>query len=184
MRFKLTIMSQKKEEKDPLDWLVEGCGVVCEISLIALVLMVGLEVLSRNFIGVSFSGVEILSGYVLVLLTFLGGSVALKTGAVYRMSVVDNKLHPVFASILALVVHVVAITFLSTIVYYSSKLVLSSYARGVTSQANASIKLWLLQVVIPIGCSVMIVILAAGLISRCYILKPYLIKKHIFSEDP
>ena len=81
------------------------CGFVCETFLVILVLMVSFEVLSRNLFGVSFSGVEILSGYVLVLLTFLGGAVALQAGSVYRMSVIDGKLRPATASLVAMFVH-------------------------------------------------------------------------------
>lgn len=177
------LMTNKTEEKRVLNWIIEGCGFVCELSLVALVLMVGFEVLSRNLFGVSFSGVEILSGYVLVLLTFLGGSVALRAGSVYRMQFVEGNFHPLLASILAILVHLVAIIFLSVIVYYSSKLVLSSFARGVTSQANANIKLWLLQVVIPVGCSTMIMVLVSGLIKKSQLVKAHLLSKRRLGED-
>ena len=176
-------MIEETEEKGVLTWIIDGCGSVCEISLVVLVLMVGFEVLSRNLFGVSFSGVEILSGYVLVLLTFLGGSVALRAGSVYRMQFVEGNFHPFLASILAILVHLAAIIFLSLIVYYSSKLVLSSFARGVTSQANASIKLWWLQVVIPVGCSAMIMILISGLIKKSQLVKARLLGKRRLSED-
>lgn len=179
----LIFMIKKTEEKGALTWIVNGCGFVCEISLVALVLMVGFEVLSRNLFGLSFSGVEILSGYVLVMLTFLGGSVALRAGSVYRMQFVEGNFHPFLASILAILVHLVAIIFLSLIVYYSSKLVLSSFARGVTSQANASIKLWWLQVVIPVGCSTMIMILISGLIKKSQLVKARLLSKRRPGED-
>lgn len=179
----LIFMIKKTEEKGALTWIVNGCGFVCEMSLVALVLMVGFEVLSRNLFGLSFSGVEILSGYVLVLLTFLGGSVALRAGSVYRMQFVEGNFHPFLASILAILVHIVAIIFLSLIVYYSSNLVLSSFARGVTSQANASIKLWWLQVVIPVGCSTMIMILISGLIKKSQLVKARLLSKRLLGED-
>ena len=91
------------------------CGFVCETFLVILVLMVSFEVLSRNLFGASFSGVEILSGYVLVLLTFLGGAVALQAGSVYRMSFIDGKLQPVVASSVAVLVHLFAILFLGFI---------------------------------------------------------------------
>ena len=176
-------MIKKTEEKGAFNWIINGCGFVCEISLVALVLMVGFEVLSRNLFGLSFSGVEILSGYVLVLLTFLGGSVALRAGSVYRMQFVEGNFHPFLASILAILVHLVAIIFLSLIVYYSSKLVLSSFARGVSSQANASIKLWWLQIVIPVGCSTMIMILISGLIKKSQLVKAHLLSKRRPGED-
>ena len=176
-------MIKKTEEKGALNWIINICGFVCEISLVALVLMVGFEVLSRNLFGLSFSGVEILSGYVLVLLTFLGGSVALRAGSVYRMQFVEGNFHPFLASILAILVHLVAIIFLSLIVYYSSKLVLSSFARGVSSQANASIKLWWLQIVIPVGCSTMIMILISGLIKKSQLVKAHLLSKRRPGED-
>ena len=176
-------MIEETEEKGVLTWIIDGCGSVCEISLVVLVLMVGFEVLSRNLFGVSFSGVEILSGYVLVLLTFLGGSVALRAGSVYRMQFVEGNFHPLLASILAILVHLVAIIFLSIIVYYSSNLVLSSFARGVTSQANASIKLWLLQIVIPVGCSTMVMILISGLIKKSQLVKLHLLGERQLDED-
>ena len=140
------------------------CGFVCETFLVILVLMVSFEVLSRNLFGVSFSGVEILSGYVLVLLTFLGGAVALQAGSVYRMSVVDGKLRPATASLVAIVVHLFAIVFLGFIAYYAGRLAISSFERGVTSQANSSIQLWWLQVAIPFGAAAMIFVLTPGLI--------------------
>ncbi len=140
------------------------CGFVCETFLVILVLMVSFEVLSRNLFGTSFSGVEILSGYVLVLLTFLGGAVALQAGSVYRMSFIDGKFQPVVASSVAVLVHLFAILFLGSIAYYSSRLAISSFDRGVTSQANSSIQLWWLQVAIPFGAAAMILVLTSGLI--------------------
>ena len=99
-----------------------------------------------------------------VLLTFLGGAVALQAGSVYRMSVVDGKLRPVTASLVAMLVHLFAIVFLGFIAYYAGRLAISSFERGVTSQANSSIQLWWLQVAIPFGAAAMIFVLTSGLI--------------------
>ena len=79
------------------------------------------------------------------------------------MSFVDGKLRPVVASV-AVLVHLFAILFLGFIAYYSSRLAISSFERGVTSQANSSIQLWWLQVAIPFGAAAMIFVLTPGLI--------------------
>ena len=98
--------------------------------------MVSAEVLGRNIFGFSFSGVEILAGYVLVLLTYLGGAVALSLGSVYRMTLIDRWLRGNKRLCLSVTVHLVAILFLLTIAFHASNLVESSFNRNVTSQLS------------------------------------------------
>ncbi len=130
--------------------MISFCKIVCEIALVLLVVMVSAEVLGRNIFGFSFSGVEILAGYVLVLLTYLGGAVALSLGSVYRMTLIDRWLRGNKRLCLSVTVHLVAILFLLT---------------NVTSQANPDIKLWPLQLAVPFGMCSMALVLSANILT-------------------
>ena len=148
-----------------LSWIISFCKIVCEIALVLLVIMVSAEVLGRNIFGLSFSGVEILAGYVLVLLTYLGGAVALSLGSVYRMTLIDSWLRGNKRLGLSVTVHLVAILFLLTIAFHASNLVESSFNRNVTSQANPDIKLWPLQLAVPFGICSMALVLGANILT-------------------
>ena len=148
-----------------LSWIISFCKIVCEIALVLLVIMVSAEVLGRNIFGFSFSGVEILAGYVLVLLTYLGGAVALSLGSVYRMTLIDRWLRGNKRLCLSVTVHLFAILFLLTIAFHASNLVESSFNRNVTSQANPDIKLWPLQLAVPFGMCSMALVLSANILT-------------------
>lgn len=144
-----------------LNLVISFCKLVCEIALVLLVIMVSAEVLGRNIFGISFSGVEILAGYVLVLLTYLGGAVALSLGAVYRMNLVDSWLDGKKGVIINILVHLLAISFLLIMAFHACNLVESSFNRNITSQANPDIMLWPLQLAVPIGIFSMILVLSS-----------------------
>lgn len=148
-----------------LNRTISFCKFVCEIALVLLVIMVSAEVLGRNIFGFSFSGVEILAGYVLVLLTYLGGAVALSLGAVYRMALIDRWLRGNLMLFLNVAVHLFAILFLLTIALHAFNLVESSFTRNVTSQANPNIKLWPLQLAVPFGLCSMVLVLTANILT-------------------
>ena len=145
--------------------MISFCKIVCEIALVLLVVMVSAEVLGRNIFGFSFSGVEILAGYVLVLLTYLGGAVALSLGSVYRMTLIDRWLRGNKRLCFSVTVHLIAILFLLTIAFHASNLVESSFNRNVTSQANPDIKLWPLQLAVPFGMCSMALVLGANILT-------------------
>ena len=163
----LKLMFFHRNGKPPtlLSWMISFCKIVCEIALVLLVVMVSAEVLGRNIFGFSFSGVEILAGYVLVLLTYLGGAVALSLGSVYRMTLIDRWLRGNKRLCLSVTVHLVAILFLPTIAFHASNLVESSFNRSVTSQANPDIKLWPLQLAVPFGMCSMALVLSANILT-------------------
>ena len=106
-----------------------------------------------------------LIGYVLVLLTYLGGAVALSLGSVYRMTLIDRWLRGNKRLCLSVTVHLVAILFLLTIAFHASNLVESSFNRNVTSQANPDIKLWPLQLAVPFGMCSMALVLSANILT-------------------
>jgi len=156
-----------KPERDAVSRLASSVAransSLCEAILVGLVLVVALEVVLRNTIGVSLQFMEEVSSYLLVLITFLAFSVSLRDGALFRVDVLSERL-PVFTrNILQVVLDLVSIGIVVILLRATSLHVWSSFSRGTISPTELSLPLWIPQLAMPVGLIFVLLVLVAGI---------------------
>jgi TRAP-type C4-dicarboxylate transport system permease small subunit len=156
-----------KPERDAVSrlasFVARANGALCEAILVGLVVVVALEVVLRNTVGVSLQFMEEVSSYFLVLITFLAFSVSLRDGALFRVDVLWERL-PVFTrNILQVVLDLVSIGIVVILLRATSLHVWSSFSRGTISPTELSLPLWIPQLAMPAGLIFVLLVLVAGI---------------------
>ncbi len=133
------------------DLIATVVRVVAGLGLIFLTILVVAEVASRLFINASLNVVEELAGYLVVALTFLGASLALRDGAMFRVGFLFEKLPSSVQRWLALVYSILALSVCGVLIWQTCRLVASSYSRGNVAPTVMMTPLWIPQMLLPFG---------------------------------
>lgn len=75
-----------------LDAINEVALTICEIAMVVMVLVVFLQILSRTFIGSSFSWTEELARYLFIFFVLIGGGVVIGSKSHIAIDIIYNKL--------------------------------------------------------------------------------------------
>lgn len=119
--------------------------------LIALVLLICIDVMLRSLTNVSLGFTEEISGYFVVMLTFFGASLGLRSGALFRVVVVSNLMRPHAQVVLTRLFICVALLCCGVLARVSFNLVLSSFSRGKFSPTVLQTPVWIPQLLLPLG---------------------------------
>lgn len=132
-------------------WLAQFCILMCGAALVLMAVGISAEIVSRNVFHYSMQSVEELTGYMIVLVTFLAMAVAMYENALFRVQFVLDRLSPglrLWAEVLFLLIFA---GFLVVIDYQSIQLVIGSYEGGYVASTLLATPLYLPQLLIPIG---------------------------------
>jgi TRAP-type C4-dicarboxylate transport system permease small subunit len=130
-------------------------GVLCEIVLLAMVLLISVEVVARQF-HYSLEVVDELGGYMLSALTFLSLPVALIGGAFHQVEYVQRRLSPRGRTIAGLVFTALSLAFCLLLAWQLSRLVTRSFASNVIAPTVLGTPLWIPQSAMLIGVAALI----------------------------
>jgi TRAP-type C4-dicarboxylate transport system permease small subunit len=149
--------------KRRLEPLLGAGGIACEAALVIMMLLIAAEVAVRSLFNYSLQFTDELSGYLLVAVTFLGISISLKEGAVFRVDVLYRRLAARVRNALELVFQMLALVFTVLLDYQVIRLVISSYERDVTAPTLLATPLYVPQIIMPVGVSLMALLQFVGI---------------------
>ena len=78
----------------PLGPFEKLCYLLCALSLLAMVVIVAVEVITRNLMGFSFEVSDELGGYIIVLISFLSLSVCQVRQSYHHVEFLQRRLSP------------------------------------------------------------------------------------------
>lgn len=136
---------------------------LCELLVVAMIVLVSGEVVCRSLFGFSLQITHEVAGYLLVSVTFLGIGVSLHDRALFRVEFLFSRLTPRGQCGLQVLFTMLALVFSVILDHQLIRLVASSYVRGVREATILGTPLYLPQLVMPIGVSLMIIVLVADL---------------------
>ncbi|MCE7029614.1 TRAP transporter small permease [Jiella avicenniae] len=122
-------------------------------GLVALACLVLAEVVSRAF-GRSLNVVEELAGYVVVAVTFLGAALAFRDQVMFRVGFVFDALPGVARRALTFVYLALSLGVSGVLIWQTIRLVQSSYSRGKFAPTELMTPLYIPQLLLPVGLSV------------------------------
>lgn len=139
--------------------LLSGQTFVCELVVLSMVLIVSAEVICRQLFGVSLQITYEVAGYLLAALTFFGLGISLRGGGLFRVEFVYMWIPSLARLVLQLLYDFVSLGFSLILDYQLFRQVSSSYARGYAEPTILATPLYIPQMVMPIGVTLMIVVL-------------------------
>jgi TRAP-type C4-dicarboxylate transport system permease small subunit len=128
---------------------------VALVSLVAMTLLVSAEVFSRKFLGVSTLVGEEWPSYMLVYVVFLGLASAYKDNAFISVEIFYRRLSENHQKILRFVCLLLAIVFVLLFDYQLISFVASSYFKSSKSISFSETPLFIPQVAMPIGVTLL-----------------------------
>lgn len=158
-------MSTWRAAARALDRGIALASAAAELMLAALVALVLLEVAARGLLGRSFEGTEELAGYLLVAVVFLGLAGAVRDGELLHIDSMTTRLGAGLQARLEAGCLVLALLVTLALVAAWVQLVLSSFVRGVKAPTGVATPLWLPQLVMPLGGTLLAFALLARLLA-------------------
>jgi len=132
---------------------------LCEAILVVMMTLIMAEVIARSFFSVSLQFVDEYASYTLVWVTFLGMSVALHDGALFRVGIIYDRLSPLAQTALQVLWDLLALVFSSVSAWACLRQVLSSYERDLVAPTVIATPLWIPQIVMPIGSALVVLVM-------------------------
>lgn len=125
------------------------------LGLITLTALVVAEIGSRLILNSSLHVVEELSGYLVIATTLFGASLAIRHDALFQVGFLYGALPTRVKRVLGLVYIVLGIGICGVLIWHSALLVMSSFSRGNVAPTVMMTPLWIPQLLLPVGLSVM-----------------------------
>lgn len=127
------------------------CRIVCELAIIAMMLMIGTELATRALFNFSYQVNTELGGYALLGITFLSFSVGEARHSYHRVQFVDARLGPKTRAVLRLVFDILSWTVVLIMTWQFIRLEIQSWNTGEIASTNLLTPLWMPRLVMPIG---------------------------------
>jgi len=126
------------------------------IFVILMVLLITLEVAGRKFFGFSTLVSDEFSGYMLVLITFMGAAYTVKTEGFTRMEVIYLRSKGRGRWVLNFLIYLIALIFLVITDYWIWAFVLSSYRAEIRSISITQTPLFIPQIFMGVGVTLLV----------------------------
>ena len=142
------------------------CRLLCRLALVAMIVIINSELVTRNVFGFSFYMSDEYGGYLLVALTFLSLPQCILHGSFHRVTFVLHRLPRRIREAVLAAFNVVALAFALVILWQATALVINSRSLNATAPTLLMTPLWIPQLLMPIGMAATSVTLARLLLRR------------------
>jgi len=135
--------------------------LLAEGTILVMVLLIVAEVVCRGLLGFSLMVVEELSGYLLVALVFMSMGIALRDGALFRVTFLVDRLRARARRMLVCLFDGCCLTGMLMLTWQLGRLVWQSWSRDVQAATTLATPLYIPQSIMVLGaCTVVLVLLS------------------------
>lgn len=139
--------------------LARAGGYLAAIALFVMAIGVTGDVLGRYLLGVSTQMAVEVSGYLLVAIVFLGLGYTQITNAHIKIELIINLLPTKIGQAIRLFNNIVFLIYCTVLGWLGFRAVWTSYRFGTTSRTSLDIIVWPIQLIIPIGLVIIVLVL-------------------------
>lgn len=136
----------------PVDYV---CEALSSLALIVMIVLIGAEAIIRNVFNNSLQITSEIGGYMLVAVTFLSMSVAESHGSFHRVELVQARMSRRARMVLQIVFDGVSLAASGLVAWQLWRLALNSWHSGDVAPTPLQTPLWLPQIVMGIGMSLL-----------------------------
>jgi TRAP-type C4-dicarboxylate transport system permease small subunit len=140
------------------------CGFLAKLTLVAMMAIIGAEVLLRNTIHYSWEGTDEVGSYLVVGATFLSLATCQAYGGYHELQIVKMKLSRRARAALNVVLFLVCLIASLILLWQYSRLVMTSWNNGDASMTSLRMPLWIPQLSMPIGIAALCLALTKSLV--------------------
>ena len=144
------------------------CGLACVAALIVMLVVVGVDILTRSLLNFSFEISDELGGYLLVVIAFASLSVCQVSGSFHRVQLVQSRLSPFWRAVSQVIFDLLSFAFCGLLLWQLLRFELSSFRFGDRAPTYLATPLWIPQAAMALGaaalCFAMVRTLAADIV--------------------
>ena len=145
----------------PIERVAEGLVTlglrIAEVAMLGMVTLIAAEVICRNVGNRSLLIADEVSGYLLVLMTFCGAGYSVRSGALLRIEFLLFALPRRIRAIVDVVYDLLALAVTSALLYELTRITWSSWARHMVAATLMETPIWIPQLAMPVGCTILVV---------------------------
>lgn len=127
------------------------CDFLAKASLVAIMLIIGGEVVVRNTLHYSWAGSDEISGYLVVAITFFSLATCQAYRGYHELQVVKGRLAPRHVALLDAALNIVCLVAALILLWQFARLVLASWNNQGVSTSELRIPFWVPQLAMPLG---------------------------------
>ena len=134
--------------------------VLAKLSLVAMMAVIGAELVMRNVFHYSWEGTDEMSSYLVVAVTFFSLATCQVNHGYHELEMVKGRLSPRARTLLDATLHLICLMCALVLLWHFSRLVIKSWSSGETSATALRIPFWIPQLSMPLGLAAFCVALA------------------------
>jgi TRAP-type transport system small permease protein len=129
------------------------CKFVCIAALVVMLLVIGLDILTRSLFNFSFEISDELGGYMLVTITFLSLPVCQVNDSFHHVEFVQQRLSPRWRAISHVIFDVLSMAFCTLLLWQLIKFEMSSWRFDDHAPTYLGTPLWIPQIAMLVGAA-------------------------------
>ena len=130
---------------------------IAEVAVFGMVTLIAAEVICRNAANFSLLISDEVSGYLLVLMTFCGAGYSLRSGALLRIEFLLFSLPPRLRAVVDVIYDLLALAVTAALLYELTRITWSSWERHMVAATLIETPIWIPQLAMPVGCTILLV---------------------------
>src|ERR1700722_11229428 len=130
-----------------------ACKLACVAALITMLIVIGVDILTRSLFNFSFEISDELGGYMLVVITFVSLPVCQINDSFHHVALVQSRLSPFARAVSHIIFDVLSLAFCALLLWQLTKFELSSYRFGDRAPTYLATPLWIPQIAMMLGAA-------------------------------
>src|ERR1700732_981961 len=118
------------------------CRLACVAALIVMLIVIGVDILTRSLFNFSFEISDELGGYMLVLITFVSLPVCQINDSFHHVELVQSRLSPFARAVSHIIFDVLSLTFCVLLLWQLMRFEISSFRFGDRAPTYLATPLW------------------------------------------
>lgn len=145
-----------------VEWI---CNQLAKVTLVAMMVIIGVEVALRNVLNYSWEGTDEVGSYLVVAATFLSLAACQVYGGYHELQMVKVRLSRRPRAALNALLHLVCLIACMILLWQYSRLVMTSWNNDDASMTSLRMPLWIPQLSMPIGIAALCIALTKSLLT-------------------
>ena len=128
-----------------------ACKLICFLALIVMLIVIGVDILTRSLFNFSFEISDELGGYMLVVITFVSLSVCQINDSFHHVELVQSRLSPFARAVSHVIFNLLSLTFCILLLWQLVRFEIASFRSGDHAPTYLATPLWLPQLAMMLG---------------------------------
>jgi TRAP-type C4-dicarboxylate transport system permease small subunit len=129
------------------------CKLACVAALIVMLVVVGVDILTRSLFNFSFEISDELGGYLLVVIAFVSLPVCQASDSFHRVELVQSRLSPFGRAVSHVIFDLLSFAFCALLLWQLARFEMTSFRFGDRAPTYLATPLWIPQAAMLIGAA-------------------------------